>query len=188
MTDAPDSPYRTLSTKTVYQTPWIEIKENKVVHPDGRDGIYSTVHNRDGVIVVAVDTDDKILLISAFSYAAQKWQWKLPVGGIEDEEEIVGATQRELKEETGFTAEHFEQIGLAIPLSNVVTGRVIIVLAANLKPGNTVPADDSGTVKEQKFFTLDQIDDMILSGEIDNGNTILAIHYYALHSKQRSAS
>ncbi|MCL1840101.1 NUDIX hydrolase [Candidatus Saccharibacteria bacterium] len=185
MTDAPDSPYKTLSTKTAYKSPWLEVEENQVIHPDGHEGIFNVIKRKNSVSIVPVDADGKLLLIHIFSYGAQKWRWEFPSGRLDDGEEFLTAAERELQEETGFTAAHFEQIGLSHPFSRTMTGLAATVLATDLKSGEIPPADDNGVISDQKFFTLDQVNDMVQKGEINNTSTITALHYYALH-QQRS--
>jgi len=181
MIDVADSPYKTLSTKTVYKNPWIEVEENQIVHPDGHKGVYSVVKTNDSVVIIPVNTNGEIFLIQSFSYPGQKWHWELPAGGS-DGEDYITASKRELQEETGISAKHWEQIGLARPMDGVMPERTAVLLATNLDLSN--PNSDEDTIKGRKFFTLNQINDMVLDGTIDEGITITALHYYELHCER----
>ena len=184
MTDAKNSPYQTLSTKTVYQNPWITVEENQIIHPDGREGIYSVVKTNDSVVIIPVNQNDEIFLIQSFSYPAQKWHWELPAGGSDQEDYII-ASKRELQEETGITASHWTQIGLARPMDGIMPERIAVLLATDLQLGE--PTEHDGTIKDRKFFTLDQINAMVTNGDIDEGITLTALYYYLLHQQRSNA-
>lgn len=182
MIDAAGSPFRTKSTKIVYKNPWIEVEENEIVRPDGRDGIYGVVKSHDSVTAVPVADDGRIFLIHSFSYAGNKWHWELPAGGT-DGEDFASASRRELKEETGIDAAKWRQIGLVRPMDGLATERMAVLIAEDLTMGEVPVADDNGLIDERRFFTLDEVREMVMRGEIDEGQTISALYCYELYLK-----
>ena len=93
------NPWQTISSTTVYENPWMRIREDAVIRPDGNDGIYGVMETKDSVVIVALNEQHEVYLIRSFSYPSLEWGWGLPGGGGNDEEAEV-ASKRELAEET----------------------------------------------------------------------------------------
>ena len=177
-----DNPYKILSAKTVYENPWIKVIEDKIVHPDGRDGVYATIKTNDSVTIIPVNEKGEIFMIRAYSYAGKKWHWELPAGG-DDGEDYVSASKRELLEETGIEAKQWEQIGLARPMDGLMPERMAVLVAQDFTIGEIPPADDNGVIDQRRFFDLDTVRKMVMNGEIDEGQTLSALYYYELWLK-----
>lgn len=65
----------------------------------------------DAVNVVALTTDNKILFINQFRFGTRAFSLEVPGGFIEKDEIPLVAAKRELQEETGYTAPHWEYLG-----------------------------------------------------------------------------
>lgn len=109
--DAPDSPWQTQSAREVYSNRWLTVTEFQVTRPDGTPGIYGVPDPGDNVTIAAIDEQRRVLLISDFSYTIQRWITALPGGAIEPGEDPLVAAKRELEEEGGVTANHWELLG-----------------------------------------------------------------------------
>ncbi|WP_253275673.1 NUDIX domain-containing protein [Persicobacter sp. CCB-QB2] len=100
-----ENPWIKLNTKTVYETPWIKIEQDKVINPSGREDFYGKVHfQQTAVGALPIDEDGKIWLVGQFRYTVDRYSWEIPLGGAEENEDLLEATKRELQEETGFSA------------------------------------------------------------------------------------
>lgn len=172
-----DNPWKTLSSKTVYQNPWIRVREDAVVRPDGTEGIYGVMESKDSVMVVVLNDKSEVYLIRTFSYPVSEWSWELPGGGGEGEE-AEAASKRELIEETGITAESWTFLGKTRVCNGLMTERMTVFLAQDLSFGEKVASDDADLVSEGKFVSLDAIDGMIQAGEIDDGQTMTALFLF----------
>lgn len=170
-----NNPFKTLSTKIVYQNPWIRVREDQVVRPDGSEGIYGVVESKDSVVVGAVNERGEIHLIHSFSYPAQSWQWELPGGGS-DGEEIVEASKRELAEETGIVAREWSDLGSLRVCDGLMTERMHVLLATALEHGEKPHSDDQGVIADGRFFTFDEVHAMVEDGRIDEGQSIAALY------------
>ncbi len=170
-----ENPWKILSSKTTYQNPWMRVREDAVIHPDGSDGIYGVVESRNSIIVVALNENNEVYLIRSFKYPSAKWSWGLPGGGGEDEAPEVAA-KRELGEETGISADTWTLLGETGVSSGFMTERMVVMLAQDLSFGNRLPADDANIISEGKFVSFEEIDQLIAEGELDDAQTITGLY------------
>jgi hypothetical protein len=57
------NPWQLRGSKIVYQNPWIRVREDDVIRPDGQPGIYGVVEIVPSVVVLALDQEDRIALV-----------------------------------------------------------------------------------------------------------------------------
>lgn len=132
------NPWKTLSNTSVYNNPWIEVSHRDVITPTGTEGIYGAVHFKNLAIgIIPIDEIGYTWLIGQYRYTLDEYSWEIPMGGsLRDQPPLVGA-QRELKEETGMTANTWTEV-LRIHTSNSVTDEEgFVFLAEGLTEGET---------------------------------------------------
>jgi hypothetical protein len=96
-----DNPWTTLSSKPVYENPWILVEEHQVINPAGGKGIYGKVHFKNKAIgIVALDDQKNTWLVGQFRYPLNEWSWEIPEGGGPIGADVLLSAKRELKEET----------------------------------------------------------------------------------------
>lgn len=182
-----DNPWTTLSSRPVYENPWIAVREDQVVRPDGRPGIYGVVHFKGrGVGVLPVDDQGKIWLVGQYRYTLQAYSWEIPEGGGSTSESDEETALRELREETGLVARHLERITTS-HLSNSVSDEVAVIFrATGLSHGPSAP---EGTERLQVRH-LDWADAwaMYLRGEITDSMSVIALLHEALRRKEHGTS
>jgi len=57
------SPFRVLSTKSVYRNPWINVREDKVVHSSGKERIFGVIEMKAGSTVLAINSQNEVFLV-----------------------------------------------------------------------------------------------------------------------------
>ncbi|MBV9122793.1 MAG: NUDIX hydrolase [Planctomycetes bacterium] len=173
------NPWTRLSRRLAYQNPWIMVYEDQVLRPDGQPGIYGVVHFRNrAVAIVALDDQDRVLLVGQYRYPLDQYSWEIPEGGASHEEEPLAAAQRELQEETGFSAGRW-QVLLRAHLSNSVSDEeAFCYLAQDLRQGTARP---EGTEQLQvRWVPFGEALAMTADGRITDALTVLSLQRLAL--------
>ncbi|MEZ4749476.1 MAG: NUDIX hydrolase [Bdellovibrionota bacterium] len=168
------NPWKTLSTKTHYDNPWIRVDEHQVLNAADKPAIYGTVHFKNLALgIVPIDNEGNTYLVGQFRYPLDQYSWEIPEGGGALEIEPLVSAKRELKEETGITATEWKVIQ-ELHLSNSATDeRAIIYLATGLRFGDSAPEEDEAlTVKK---LPLKKAYEMVLNGEITDAISVVAL-------------
>ena len=178
------SPWLRRSRRTAYENAWITVWHDEVTRPDGRPGVYGVVHFENlAVGVVAIDADDRVVLVGQDRYTLEQWSWEIPEGGVPPDEDPVEGARRELREETGFEAADWREIG-RVHLSNSVTDEAgILYLATGLTAGQATP--DGTEAIEVRHVPFDEALAMTLDGRITDILSVAAIQRVALERAGR---
>lgn len=176
-------PFEVKSTKVIYKNPWITVREDKVVRPDGSDGLFGIINYGEGVCVLPMDKDMNVYLIKEFMYAIERFDFELPSGGIEENEKPVEAARRELFEETGLKSDKLISLGVANPLTMIVRSPFHMFLALNCVQ---VGKGEDGI--EIKKVPWKKIMEMVESGEISHSGTLSAILKVKLYFEGRGGA
>ena len=108
------NPWTTLGSRAIYENPWIAVREDRVLRPDGQPGIYGVVHFRHLAIGIVPLTDDgQTILVGQYRYTLDDYSWEIPEGGGALGVDPLESAKRELREETGLVAERWTYLGEA---------------------------------------------------------------------------
>lgn len=133
-----------------YKNQWIEVIEEKVIRPDGKDGLFGIVKAVDGISVLPIDEEGFVYLVDEFHYALGKNDMETISGGREKNEDYLVAAKRELKEETGIGAEEWIDLGITEPLTTFVNCPQKLFLDKKLKFSKSAP-EESEDIKVVKI-------------------------------------
>jgi 8-oxo-dGTP pyrophosphatase MutT (NUDIX family) len=168
-----ETPWKTLSTKLIYQNKWISLHEDLVELPNGRTTIYGVVTAGPCVGVLPFLDSETVLLIQQYRYVARRATWEMPTGGVRAGEAIEAAAQRELAEEVGYRA------GRLTPLCTYHTSKSIMDETAHLFLGAglvplALPSDETEFIQVRPF-SFAEVLRMVQAGEIVDSMTIIAV-------------
>ena len=179
-------PWLRRTRRTAYENPWLTIWHDEVTRPDGSPGIYGVVHFANVAAgVVAIDDQDRVVLVGQHRYTLDAYSWEIPEGGVPDGEDPLEGSKRELREETGLEASEWQELA-RVELSNSVTDEVaFLYLATGLTHGPASP--EPSEALEVRWVPFDDALAMTFDGRLVDAMSVLAIQRVALLRGRRAA-
>jgi 8-oxo-dGTP pyrophosphatase MutT (NUDIX family) len=173
MAEPTANPWRTVGSRTVYRNPWLSVREDRVIRPDGTDGIYGVVEIAPSCGIVAIGDDGRIALVGQWRYVHGRFSLEIPTGGSEAGETPLDAARRELAEETGLRAGRWTALGTVDNSNGVTTDVAHIFLARDLTAG---PAAQAGNEPiELSWVPFPDAVRAVLAGEITESVSVAGI-------------
>ena len=167
------TPWRTTSTRPVYENRWISVREDMVELPDGRSTLYGVVECSECVGVLPFLDPDTVLLVGQYRYVARDFFWEIPTGAKDGDETLIQAAQRELSEEAGYEAGRLVEMGDFHTSKSILREVAHLYVAEDLRPASRPP--DHTEFIERRAFPFTEVLAMVERGEIKDAMTIIAV-------------
>ena len=171
-----------ISSRRIHKGRIITVDADSVRFPDGSVGELDMVRHPGASAVVPfvsdpLGDDPQILLIKQYRYAAEQYLYEIPAGRLDPGEDPAHCAARELREETGCTAEHVEFLYTMFTTPGFSDERIHLFMATGLERGKTAhEADEFMTIET---VTLSRALQLIEQGEIKDAKTALGILFAA---------
>lgn len=168
------NPWTVVDSQIEYDNPWIRVEEFKVINPAGNPGIYGTVHFKNrAVAIVPLFENGETLLVGQYRFPLQQYHWELPMGGAGENEQPLACAQRELQEETGYTATEWQPLS-RLHLSNSITQEEgFAYIARDLSAGQACPEETEQLALRRLPF--EDALQLAMAGEITDAMTVNAL-------------
>ncbi len=174
-------PWKTINSTTLVSDAWLTLTTDTCQLPNGQTiEPYYVLHEADWVHVFAQADDGRILTVKQFRYGVNKVCIELPGGVIDDGETPLAAAQRELLEETGYTATHWQSLGTMYANPARQTNTIHLFFATGLDLTGEQHLDASEDI-EFDFLTTPEILQKIETNEFSQALHI-ASFYRSLHA------
>lgn len=171
MNDLKENKIRTVST---IKGKSFSVNLDEVKLPSDRITERIRVIHPDASAIVPFTEDGKIILVKQFRYSIQEETLEIPAGKIDEGETAEECAYREMAEETGYTASKLEFLMTYVPAIGYSSERLFIFKASGLNEVvNYRKPDDE--ISKLEILSLEEIRSRILSGDIIDGKTIVAI-------------
>jgi ADP-ribose pyrophosphatase len=171
-----------LESRRIYSGKVISLDIDTVRFPDGSTGELEMIRHPGASAVVPflsdpLGEDPQVLLIRQYRYAADDYVYEIPAGRLNSGEAPEECAARELKEETGCTADKLEHLFSFFTTPGFTDERIHVFLATGLVPGET--KHESDEFLEVRPMLLSRALEMVQSGEIVDAKTALGLMYAA---------
>lgn len=174
MHDEHINPWQTLSSEPIYENPWIKVREDQIINPKGGRGIYGVVSFKNKAIgIIPVDAEGHTYLIGQYRYSLNEYSWEIPMGGGLLEVDILESAKRELKEETGFTAQRWTNIARLHTSNSITDEEGFVFLAEDLIAGET-EFEETEDLKIKKLPFAEAVR-MVMDNEITDSISVAGI-------------
>jgi 8-oxo-dGTP pyrophosphatase MutT (NUDIX family) len=165
-------PYRTIAKTILFENPWWKYCRDQIELPSGKSGEYHFVLTNGSSMVVAVDENERLLLVRQYRYTGSRDSLEFPCGGLKNGSTHNETAHKEFVEETGFLPGQIEPVGEFNPCNGLVDEICRVYIARNLRYVGARP--DETESFELVHLTIEELDEFIQNGTIWDGMTLAA--------------
>ncbi len=177
MSTHPHKPFPILiNRRTVHSGRVIEVQVDDVEVRDGLNVRRDVVRHPGAVVMLAVDSEERILWIRQHRWAAGRDLLELPAGTLEKGEGPEACARRELAEETGFAATNWQALGGFYSAPGFCDEYLYAFAASDLTPEQANGDDDEDITLEP--LTLDETMARVEAGEIEDAKSLATLMLY----------
>jgi ADP-ribose pyrophosphatase len=140
--------------------------------PDGSQVEKRVIDHPGAVVVLPQESDGRLLLVRQYRYAIAQWLLEFPAGTLEEKEPPLECARRELSEEVGKRAEHWQSLGELYPTPGFCNEKQSLFLAQKLSgcPGTL----DHGELIGVEALSVAEIETAIIRGDLRDAKSIAA--------------
>ncbi len=154
-----------------------DLYSENITLPNGVTFEMEIIRHPGAAAIVPVMKDGLVLLLQQYRHAVGGYIWEIPAGTLEAGEDPRQCAQRELIEETGYSAGSFEKLTELTPLPAYSDERIHIYLATDLSRATQRLDDDE--ILSVHPFGFNEALEMISNGKIQDAKTIAGLHLAA---------
>ena len=151
------------------------IEINRIHLPNGHEGEYGYIKHPGAALAVPITNDNKVIILRQYRFAVSRYLLEFPAGTLEIGETPINSIQREIQEETGFSANKWDELGTLVPAPGYADEEIYLFLARDLNKLNSEVKGDLDEDIEVLILDPDELDNLISSGdEILDAKTVTA--------------
>lgn len=164
---------KTTDIKNVYDGKVLKLELHTVELCNGNNSMREIIRHRGGVAIIPITDKNEIYLVRQYRKPYEQEILEVPAGKLEKDEKPECCAIRELKEETGLTAERLTMLTIMYPSPGYTDEKIYIYKAEGLTQGEYC-LDEDEFINVEKY-TLNQGMEMVRNGTINDAKSIIAI-------------
>jgi ADP-ribose pyrophosphatase len=177
-----------LSSEVVYRGSLFRVLHDRIVEPSGKHNERDVIRHNGSVVILAIDSskskkDPWIVIERQYRHAANQYLWELPAGKLDAGEDPLAGAQRELAEETGYSAKKWRPLVEYYASPGFLGESMKVFVAEGLIAGNAHPEEDEEI--EFRLVKLSDVLKMIDKGAVKDGKTLTSVLLYARQSNRK---
>ena len=170
MTDDAHLLETTLSSEQILRGDFLDIRRDLARLPDGGSAVREYVVHPGAVMIIAQLSDGRVVLERQFRYPVRAVMIEFPAGKLDAGEPCWQCAQRELLEETGYTAREWARAGILHPVISYSTEVIEVWFARGLSMGER--SLDAGEFLDVITATPAELLDWCATGEVTDAKTL----------------
>ncbi|MDP3921012.1 MAG: NUDIX hydrolase [Candidatus Omnitrophota bacterium] len=170
-----------LERKTIYKSSWVNLHVDRVEMPGGRivDEHHVVDYPKEGVGVLVLDQEERILMIRSYRYIIDSIEWEIPAGSVEKGESVIQTGRREVLEESGYETQDAESLFAYYPSIGISNQMFHII---KCRAGKRVGLHDVAEVAEVKWLLQGEVKQLIDENKINDGLSLTALLWFFRHA------
>ncbi|NEO86984.1 MAG: NUDIX hydrolase [Spirulina sp. SIO3F2] len=166
-----------LNSEKSYQSPWFDLRHDKLILPNGQDIVYTYVEHPGSVFVIPLTSDREICLIRSYRYTVDDWCWEVPAGCLGDQigsspEEVA---HQELREEIGGITTQLESLGWYYMANGFARLKNHFFIAYDVRLNEPTQHESMEIIDRICFVSIEDALEMICTGEVNDGESAFAL-------------
>jgi len=157
----------------------LDVYLDRIALPGGTSSTREIVAHPGAAAAIPLASPDGVLLVRQYRHAVRSDLWEIPAGKLEPGEDPLSCAKRELREETGRTANAWRLLTSFYTSPGFSNEHITLFLASDLRTDGRPSACE---IVEQDVFRVDRLAEMVFSSEIVDAKTILAIYWLVAHA------
>lgn len=166
---------KTKTSSLIYDGKIVKLYKDTVILENGKEAMREVVKHQKGVSVAIKDADGKYFLVKQYRYPFKKDMIEFCAGKVEDGEDVDTTALRECEEELGIVPKNLIRLGKVIPSCGYCDEELFLYYG-EVKETTKQHLDEDEDLKVLKY-TLEEIEDMVEKGIIDDSKTISTLYY-----------
>lgn len=138
---------------------------NRIKLPNGHEGDYGLIKHPGAALAVPITKNRKVIILRQYRFAVSRYLLEFPAGTLEIGESPLASIKREIQEESGYSAQEWDKLGVLVPAPGYADEEIHLFLARELIKLEEAPSGDLDEDIEVLELDFDTLDNLIASGE-----------------------